>query len=147
MMKRSIPVLLLLAVLQGCGGENGAVVPGAGVLGRYTLRTIDGSNPPVAIVNTSAVRLLVLAGEFTLAGDRSVSGSLDSRAEVQGIAPQTTHTTLTGSYNASGSSISMTTVSTSNGVSSPSVTFQGTIAVDGSISLPSSDGHTYVYKR
>lgn len=147
MMKRSVVAFLLVSVALGCGGADGAVVPGVGVVGRYTLRTINGSNPPVAIVNTPAARLLVLAGEFTLARDGSVSGSLDSRAEVQGMAPQTTHATVTGSYSVSGSSISMTTMSTSNGVRSPSVTFQGTIAGDGSISMPSSDGHTYVYKR
>lgn len=147
MMKRSIPVLLLLAVVLGCGGADGAIVPGAGVLGRYTLRTIDGSSLPFGIVNETAVRLLVLAGEFTLTRDGSVSGILDSRAEVQGMAPQTTRTTFIGSYSVSGTSISLTTVSTNNGVSSPSVTFQGTVGGEGTISLPSSDGRTYVYKR
>ena len=149
-MKKHSRALTAVLTAAACGTSAAALGPSS-IAGRYILRDTDGSTLPFATINSAARRLYVVAGEFTLVGDGSMTTRIEYRVEQRGAAVSSSVTTGSGTYNVSGSSVSMTTVSVSNGVSSLSTTFDGIIAADGAMLLDRiagrSDGLTYRYNR
>lgn len=146
---RRLSTFCWLVVALACGSGGGETGPtgGGGVVGRYTLRTVNGQSLPATVVLAPTARMTILAGEFTLTASGGYSGIIDTRTEVTGLATQQARTTSTGSYRVSGQSISVTQVSETNGARSPEVTQSATIAGDGSIQFEGPDRTTYVYRR
>lgn len=143
-------VLLICAFLGGqvgCAGAGGILGTNE-TAGTYRLDSINGSNLPFAIVNQSAggfvVRLEVLGAEFTLGKGGTVEGWTDSRS-TQGGSVVTTRTTYNGTFSLDHQTISFSTSGASQG-QSWALNSTGTLA-GGTVTLVSTDGFTYRYKK
>lgn len=75
-MRKSL-LAALVVILVACGGDK-ATGPQS-VVGSYTLRTVNGANPPGAVYQDAQQKLEVLDGTINLAAGNTWSGTLGAR--------------------------------------------------------------------
>lgn len=75
-MRKSLLAALVVA-LVACGGDK-STGPQS-VTGTYSLRTVNGGNPPAVVYQDAQAKLEVLDGTVTLAADNTWTGTLGAR--------------------------------------------------------------------
>ena len=129
-----VRLMLAAAVLAACGGDS-ATGPGS-VTGAYELQTIDGDALPFVVAEIGEDRLEITGGRLTLNADNSFSDRLDFRLIEDGETT-TDSETVTGTYEVSGSSVTLE--------------YQGgepsTVSVSGRTLTQTVEGITFVYRK
>ena len=112
-MIRKLLVPILFGLFVGCGGD--ATGPEA-VAGNYTLRTVNGQDLPVVIVQVLDEKIEVTAGSWRINSDNTFSTSLTLATTTGGTTTSETGSN-NGTYTLSGSAITFTfpDASTSSG--------------------------------
>ena len=104
---RALPtVLLLTATLIGCGGED-STAPKASHVGTYRLSTVGGSPLPVTI-DVGTERVVVQSGRITLNANGSFAQETTVQLTIGGFLPVVQTVECAGSYQLSGSTITLT---------------------------------------
>lgn len=132
---RFVRLVLTAAVFAGCGGDS-ATGPGS-ITGTYELQTVDGDPLPYVVVQIGADRLEITGGRITLNADNTFSDRLEFRLVEDGETTDPDPETVTGTYQASGSSVTLTYP---GGETS-------TVTVSGGTLTQSVEGITFVYRK
>ena len=107
---RAFPaVLFLTATLIGCGGDD-SNAPSASHVGTYTLSTVGGSPLPVTIAAGSD-QVVIQSGRITLNANNSFTEETTVQATIGGFIPVVQTVECSGSYQLSGTSITLTGLS------------------------------------
>lgn len=135
--------LALLVMLAACGGDSTA--PNADVTGNYTLRTVNGANPPTTIFQSSDETVELTDGNIMLNADKTWSGVLTVR--VTDLTAGGTATTLSlpanGTYTSTGGTLTL--IDATDGSHFNGSVGGGTLTISGDIIVPSV--LTLVFKR
>lgn len=135
--------LALLVMLAACGGDSTA--PNADVTGNYTLRTVNGANPPTTIFQSSDETVELTGGNIMLNADKTWSGVLTVR--VTDLTAGGTATTLSlpanGTYTSTGGTLTL--IDATDGSHLNGSVGGGTLTISGDIIVPSV--LTLVFKR
>jgi hypothetical protein len=108
-MRRSVPFMVLAAVLTACGG--GTTSP-TSITGNYVLRTVNGNNLPASVGMTAVERYELLSGNFNLKADNTWSGALAQRTTTLATgAVVTLSSPFNGTYAENNGSITLTDAS------------------------------------
>lgn len=103
--------LILAASAVACGGGDKATSPNAAIAGSYTLRTVNGANLPTIVFQSATLKQEILAGNVTLVGDGTWSGTLTSReTALPGGTPLSFTLPASGSYVTDNGSITLNTL-------------------------------------
>ena len=99
----ALTVALAVSLLTGCGDATGP----EGIAGNYTLRTVNGQELPVIIIQVLDEKIEVTAGSWRINSDETFSTSLTLATTTGGTTTSETGTN-TGTYILSGSAITFT---------------------------------------
>ncbi len=144
MMTRNVLFAALLLSMACSGPTVVDTGGGGGVAGRYVLTSIAGRTMPTWAINSPAVRMDILSGEFTLRPDGSATTVVESRATSSGVVTTTT-SSGSGTYSIDGTTIRMDMSGSAGGQPWQRVSV-GTI--NGSVVLYEESGQgTYRYEK
>ena len=109
---RRLAVLGLMAMtmaMAGCDDDDDPTAP-ANISGTYTLRTVNGSAPPVTLVNVTGYKLEIMSATITITGTGSsgtYSETTNWRETTNGV-PDEYPETYTGTWTRSGNTVTFT---------------------------------------
>lgn len=144
-----------VATTTACGGDdkNPGTGPETGVVGNYSLKTIDGDPLPATIFDEIIddegeqyrLTIAISAGSMDLKADKSFTGSLTFKIMVEGEAPHTEAVPVNGTYTTSGNTVTLKPADPTE----PSITAQitnGQITITADL-LETGENFAMVYKR
>jgi hypothetical protein len=103
---RRLTFVVSVFLLVACGGDGGTGPGGEGsVVGTYNLQTVNGTAPPVTIIQIGTYRAEVTGGNFAVNANNTFSATHSYRETDVGTSNEFSET-CTGTYTRTGNSLS-----------------------------------------
>jgi hypothetical protein len=106
--KRLLSLALFAALAVSGASCSDSTGPGDSLAGTYTLRSINGVNPPVLIYQDATVSSEVVSGQILLDAAGNYQGTIRYRDTYTGSQPQLSDDLTTGYWSLSGNQIALT---------------------------------------
>jgi len=116
MMRRTLATaaLALLTLAAGaCGGDDDSTGPNGSIAGTYTLRTVNGSPPPITLLEFQDYKVEVTAASVVMNANNTFSATSTFR-ETDAGEVTTSNSVCTGTYAVSGSTVTFTEPESTN---------------------------------
>ena len=98
---------LLTFAASACGGDDDPSGPNGSIAGTYTLRTVNGSPPPVTLLEFQDFKVEVTAASIVMNANNTFSATSTFRETDAGVVTTST-SVCSGTYSLSGSTVTFT---------------------------------------